>query len=239
MAQKITIYKKDLAQRIKGLCQKKGYTVNFVEAEACYSPGMISRWGAAGDSEDFNVLSKLVTMASILEVSVDELLGLSKTRESLAQNKDTDFFSNLAKATMDNRLIWNELDSEKRQSLFGNRLSDSDRGRMIAKIWCAMQGEVSFALVAYCDDLADFSEPLELEMYVLAGHGIAPLPLQTGSVEALHVLYTCIQCKYVVQSLSSDASEQDRTNNIRVVEAPKTVLSQDNTIDFGGLNMAN
>lgn len=239
MAQKSTIYKKEFAQHIKRLCQEKGYTVNSVEAEAGYSPGMISRWGAAGDSEDFNVLSKLVTMANILEVSVDELLGLPKTREVLPQDKDTGFFSNLAKATMDNHLIWNELDSGKKRLLFGNQLSDSNRGRMIAKIWYAMQGEISFALVAYCDDLADFSEPLELEMYILAGHGIAPLSLQTGSLEALHALYACIQCKDVFQSLSATAPGQNRTNNIRVVEASKTVSSQDNTIDFGGYNMAN
>lgn len=235
MNQKNTIYKKEFAQHIKSLCQEKGITVNSLETDAGYSPGMISRWGAAKDNEDFNVLSKLVTMANILEVSVDSLLGLSKTKEVLGQGENTDIFFNLATATMDNRLIWNELESEKKQLLFGDQLLDSERGRTISKIWCTLQGDISFALVSFCDDLADFSEPLELELYVLTGHGIAPFPLQTDKMETLQTLYAYIQYKAALQSLSYTESDQDRTNNIRVVGAPKTVLSRDNTIDFGDI----
>lgn len=239
MTQKRTIHKKELAQRIKNLCQEKGLSVNSVESDAGYSTGMISRWCSAGDEEDFNVLSKLVTMADILEVSVDDLLGLSKTREVLVQEENTDIFFSLIKATMDNRLTWNELESEKRQQLFGNQLTDSERGRMISKTWYTMQGDVFFALVSYCDDLADFNELLELEVYVLVGHGIAPFSLQTSNAEMLQTLYGYIQCRAALQSLSSIKPDQNRTNNLRVVEVSKTNSSRDNTIDFGDFNMAN
>lgn len=231
MTKKITIYKKKLAQDIKRICQKKNISIPSLETAVGYSPGMISRWASSSATEDFNVLSKLVTMASILDVSVDSLLGIHKNTASLDQPENPDVFSTLTAATVNGNLVWNVLDTQNTQLPFGSQFLDSENDRMIAEIWYTEQTKVYFLLVSYCDDLADFNEPLELVLYAFVGHGIAPLPIRTTDPRYLHTLYAYIQFMAASESLLHAKIDLNNPDITHVTDA-KHNLSQDKMIAF-------
>lgn len=215
MTEKKTIYKRKLAQDIKSICQKKDISIPNLETAVGYSPGMISRWASSSADEDFNVLSKLVTMANILDVSVDTLLGIPKNADPLVYSENSDIFSTLTEATVNGNLIWNMLDSQNNQLPFSNQILNSESDRVIAEKWYTTQEKVSFILVSYCDDLADFNEPLELVLYGFVGHGIALLPLRSTNPKSLHTLYAYIQFIAASKSLSHaeiDSSNPDTTH---------------------------
>ena len=231
MTSKIIIHKKKLAQDIKRICQKKEISIPALEAAVGYSPGMISRWASSSDDEDFNVLSKLVTMANILEVSVDNLLGVQKDKETISQTENSDIFSILTQATVSGRLVWNVLDPQKNQLPFGYQLPDSESSRIVAKAWYTVQENVTFTLVSYCDDMADFNEPLELVLYGFVGHGIAPLQLHAPEPKFLHTLYAYIQFIAASKSLLY-ATGQNQMDIAHIDSDSKNILSDNNMIVF-------
>ena len=56
--------------KIKKICKKKGMSVTYVEKKAELGNGLISKWNDSVPS-----VANLKKVASILEVTVDELIG--------------------------------------------------------------------------------------------------------------------------------------------------------------------
>lgn len=56
--------------KIKKICKEKGLSVTYVEKKAELGNGLISKWNDSAPS-----VANLKKVASILEVTVDELIG--------------------------------------------------------------------------------------------------------------------------------------------------------------------
>lgn len=203
MAQKLTILKRELGERVKRLSGEKNISLSALETQVGYSLGMITRWTNASDDENFEIFSKLATIASILEVSVDELLGVaeSKTRASLTE--EANLISCMTASTRASKLKWAETDWKSIEGL--SQLSEPEEHTLIG-LWSAERERLRFFLAAYCDDLDDEEEPMYFRLYALAGHGVLPQPIQVETT-ALQALYMSIQLQAVCQSLINDTVE--------------------------------
>lgn len=188
------ILKKDLASRIKYFCSQKGISVAEAERKCGYSLGMISsRWASSPD--DFGVLSKLTTLAEVLGISIDELLGVSsKPVQEKPPAANTGATELLLLGTVQSKIKWEKLGLDECEELQISPLqfSGSKSGKHFAEAWRNSNETVNFLLVAFCDDQSDLSEPMELELFSVIGHG---LPLyQTANVtqSGLQQLYVQI-----------------------------------------------
>lgn len=197
MAQKLIILKKVLGERIKRLAGEKNISLSSIETQAGYSLGMFTRWTNASESENFEIFSKLATIASILEVSIDELLGVAGPRAEVSHLENLLF--SMTVSTREATLRWVETDWKNT----GELPQPGTEDHALASAWSAERGRIRFLLAAYCDDLDDAEEPMNLRLYALAGHGIPPQPIQ-GETAALQALYIAIQLQAAHQSLVKD-----------------------------------
>lgn len=205
MAQRQAVYKKALGERIKRLAAKRNIPLSKLELRANYSAGMFTRWTNADDDENFEIFSKLATIASILGVSVDELLGVGEPKENAPNVGESDLISRIVDLTETKKLQWMETDWKIVEELSTKPLLEPEE-RTPAGAWSVERGRLRFVLVAYCDDLDDEDEPMGLRMYALAGHGIPPQPIQAETT-ALQALYMMIQLQAAYQSLVDDTME--------------------------------
>lgn len=205
MAQKIVVLKKALGERIKRLAAKRNIPLSKLEARAGYSLGMVTRWTNAEDDENFDIFSKLATIASNLGVSVDELLGVGEPKENAPNVGESDLISCIVDSTEAKKLQWMEIDWKIVEELPTKPLLEPEE-RTPTGAWSVERGRLRFVLVAYCDDLDDEDEPMGLRMYALAGHGIPPQPIQAETT-ALQALYMMIQLQAAYQSLVDDTME--------------------------------
>lgn len=197
MAQKLIILKKVLGERIKRLAGEKNISLSSIETQAGYSLGMFTRWTNASENENFEIFSKLTTIASILEVSIDELLGVSGPRAEAPRSENLLF--SMTASTKEAVLRWVETDWKTAKEL----PQPESEEYAPAGAWSAERGRLRFLLAAYCNDLDDAEEPMNLRLYALAGHGIPPQPIQ-GETAALQALYIAIQLQAAHQSLVND-----------------------------------
>lgn len=202
MAEKVVILKKTLGERIKRLAGEKNISLSFLESQAGYSAGMITRWNNVSEKENFEIFSKLATIAVILDVSIDELLGMKEFCGKTVVPQEANLISCMTTSTKAAKLHWVETDWKSAEEL--PRLSASEE-HASAISWLAERGRIQFLLTSYCDDLDDEKEPMSLQLYVLAGHGILPQLIQAESA-ALHALYMAIQIQAVQQSLANDTT---------------------------------
>lgn len=197
MARKLIILKKDLGERIKRLAGEKNISLSSIEAQAGYSLGMLTRWTNASENENFEIFSKLVTIASILGVSVDELLGVSEPQAGV--NRSENLLLRMTTSTKGAALQWAETDWKTAEELSQQEPEE----HALAGAWSAERERLRFLLAAYCDDLDDVEEPMNLRLYALAGHGIPPQLIQ-GETTLLQALYIAIQLQAAHQSLARD-----------------------------------
>lgn len=188
------IRKKDLANRIKSLCNQKGISITEAERKSGYSVGMISsRWASSPD--DFGVLTKLTILAEVLGVSTDELLGLQ--REPAREHSPvagTGAAELLLHGTARGGIKWKKLGLDECEELHISplELQGAKSGRLFAEAWLSSSEHTNFLLTAFCDDLGDLSEPMELELFSVVGHGLPPCQTSNVSQRALQSLYVQI-----------------------------------------------
>lgn len=179
------VQKGALGQTIRDFALSKGISISSLERNAGYSPGMISRWISAG-SEDYSSLSKLVTLADLLGVSLDELVG--RQREALPGNDSNDPALRLKAETCAGQLTWWPDDNPA----FAASIPPHKSGRPCCGGWWTQWNKLKFLLAAFCDDIDDEDEPLELSLYYTSGHKAALFPVTNAASAALSDLYTQI-----------------------------------------------
>lgn len=204
MGEKITVSKKALGERIKKLAAEKNISLSAIETQAGYSLGTFTRWTNVPVDEDFSIFSKLATIAKILEVTIDELLGLSGTQ--VFQPEKMDFTPSLIVSTQENKLLWKEMRCSIPLELSLKQSKAPDGEWALAGVWSAECGRLRFLLASYCDDLDDMDEPLELGLYAAAGHNIPLLPIPTEA-SALQSLYVTILLQAAHQLLTGNTAE--------------------------------
>lgn len=197
MAEKRIVLKKTLGERIKRLAGEKNIPLSQIEVHAGYSQGMLTRWANASEDENFEIFTKLVIIAGILGISVDELLGVAGPRVGVSHMED--LLPCMTSSTREAALQWEETDWKTA----GELPQPESEDRALAGAWQAERGRLWFLLTAYCDDLDDLNEPMGFRLYALAGHGIPPQPIP-GETAALQALYVAIQLQAAHRSLVND-----------------------------------
>lgn len=182
------IQKGDLGEAVKDLAAARDISISALERAVGYSPGMISRWIAAG-SEDYNSLSKLVAMADLLEVSLDELVG--RRRDSLPRGGADGSVSRLETETRTGQLSWSAWQIEGALAPRG-LMPAHKSGRLCCGGWSARRDGLKFVLALFCDDIDDEDEPMEFGLYCTPGHNLPLFPVLDASFEALSALYAQI-----------------------------------------------
>ena len=208
MEAKITILKKTVGERIKELAKEKGISLSQLETQVGYSLGMITRWCNANPNEEFGVYSKLSAIACVLDTSTDGILGLTRPQVRDARQIDDDLVSCIELSTRKKKLTWTEVDWETAANSSFKHFLEAKGERTLACAWSAERTRIQFLLAAFCDDLDDADEPMELRLYAAGGHGIMPSFLQ-ADVATLQALYLTIQLHSAHQSLRSDTIEQE------------------------------
>lgn len=182
------IQKGILGEAIRDFAAARDISISSLEKNAGYSPGMVSRWIAAG-TEDYSSLSKLVTLADLLNVSLDDLV--SRKREALPKDGPSDPVSRLEAETLAGQLVWWGWQPDNGLSPAGpipNHKSD----RLCCGGWQTQRDNLDFLLVLFCDDIDDDDEPMEIELYCTPGHKLPLFPVPDTSPAALSNLYTQI-----------------------------------------------
>lgn len=182
------VQKGALGETIRDFALSKDISISSLERTAGYSPGMISRWIAAG-SEDYYSLSKLVTLADLLEVSLDELVG--RQQETPPQNDSNDPALYLKAETCAGQLTWNAWRPDDSPA-FADPIPSHKSDRPCCGGWWTQRKGLKFLLAAFCDDIDDEDEPLELSLYCTPGHKFPLLPVPDTVSAALPDLYTQI-----------------------------------------------
>lgn len=178
--------KKEFAERIKNKCQKKGISISDLEQKAGYSIGMISRWQSSSD--DFAVLSKIIIMAEILGITVDELLGIANTQIERSES-DLCSFRDLLEDTRSGKFRWNNLKNDVTFPINQNDIPLSDGGKPIYEAWYVQVNLLYVLLVAYCDNIDDLNEQIELSAYGILGHSmpISRIPVNESQLKELYM----------------------------------------------------
>lgn len=211
---KRVIEKGALGTRIRDMAQRKNILLSTLERQAGYSVGMISRWVTAG-TEDFNVLAKLVTMADLLDVSMDELVGrefkLAQADEP-GPNHSSSPLPHLLAATRSGALKWKfsfvedvlppTLLQEHSRALYGG--------------WQVRVNNLKFLLAVFCDDFQDDDEVMELSLYCLPGHQLPPSAISSPCVDDLAELYTLI----AMSDALGDPSSAPASESVSTVKSP-------------------
>lgn len=182
------IQKGVLGETVRDFAAAKDISISSLEKKAGYSPGMISRWIAAG-SEDYNSLSKLVTLADLLDVSLDELV--KRRREDLPKDNPSDPVSRLETETRTGQLVWWGWQPDDGLSL-ADAIPIHEGGRPCCGGWRTRRDNLEFFLALFCDDIGDEDEPIELNLYCTPGHKLPLFLVPDASSAALSNLYTQI-----------------------------------------------
>lgn len=206
MDTKVVVQKKALGERIKQLAAERGLSLSGIESTVGYSLGMITRWTNASNEEEFGIFSKLATMASLLSVSTDELLGLPAVHSGAERADKAGILSCMIDLTRQEKLDWTPVDWKAQENLPYRPLLETDGNYMLARAWTVTREQIRFLLASFSDDPDDTTEPMEFRLYALAGHGIPPSPVQAGIPE-LQSLYIAILLQSAHQSFLADAAE--------------------------------
>ncbi len=84
-----------LVNKIREQCKQRGVSVSQMELDLGFSLGLISRWAKTSPSID-----KIVEVANYLEISLDELTGRGKKKETDRLVRE------LCEATREGELLW-------------------------------------------------------------------------------------------------------------------------------------
>lgn len=198
------VQKKRLAAKIKSQAAAQNKSISALERYAGCSQGLISRWAAAAEEEEFGVLSKLSAMADYLELSLDQLLDREERGQACMGS--TDPICRLLELTMSHDVQWVKLEAENELQLNPEDIPPAKSGRMYSEAWWLLQNGCYFVLASYCDDQSDVSEPIELDVYCVLGHGFPIYPLAGAEPSVLRELY--IQLR-IQQALGIAAGQSD------------------------------
>lgn len=177
-----------LGETIRNFAAVKDLSISSLEKNAGYSPGMISRWIAAGP-EDYYSLSKLVALADLLDVSLDELVRRQRNTEPKGSLSDPVLC--LMDETRSGRLVWWKwrLDDDMSQA---GPAPTHESGRPCCGGWQTRRDHLEFLLALFCDDVDDEDEPMELSLYCTPGHRLPLFAVPDAVPDALSNLYTQI-----------------------------------------------
>lgn len=198
------IKKAVLASRIRELAAQQGIAIADLEREAGYSPGMVSRWAASGD-EDFGALTKLSNVSKRLGVTVDSLLTDKNTeKNSTLETGDSDSTKILLDATIQNRLEWMKLEAneEKKVELLELTKLESANGRAFAEAWQSCFEHCEFIVVAFCDDIQDLAEPIEVALFYSIGNNF-PMSRADEDSAPLRTLYVTLRAQNALDHIKS------------------------------------
>lgn len=177
-----------LGERVKDCAMAKRIPISTLEREAGYSPGMISRWIAAGD-EDYNALTKLVKLADLLGVSLDELVGRKAGEISAVMLNSP--IPQLQAETCTGQLLWFPWQPDSGLPA-GGIVPVCKSGRSCGGGWWTDRKGLKFMLTCFCDDIRDEDEHLELYLHCTPGHGLPLVCIVPDSDATLSELYTQI-----------------------------------------------
>lgn len=185
------IQKGKVGEKVKARTAELGKSISAVERESGLSPGMVSRWIAAG-SEDYSTLSKLATMADLLEMSLDDLVGRSANVS--CSNATEGQIDQLRWETYAGRLEWVPWQSTEDFSADISIPSQNGERPCCGGWWAEREG-LKFLLICFCDDMQDENERLDLELYCTPGHNIPLFAVAQSTSTELSGLYTQILLK--------------------------------------------
>lgn len=183
-----SIRKGVLGERVRDLAAAKGIPISALERDSGFSAGMVSRWIAAG-KEDYNALSKLVNLSSLLGVSLDELIG-RETGDLPAAVMNSPI-PQLQSETCARQLIWSPWQPDSGFPVTAS-LPTCKSGRPCCGGWWSERKELKFILTCFCDDIQDDDEPLELSLHCTPGHKLPLICVTSGTDPALSELYAQI-----------------------------------------------
>lgn len=178
------IQKGVLGETVRNFAIEKDISISTLEKKAGYSPGMVSRWIAAG-SEDYCSLSKLVTLADLLDVSLDELV--SRQQETVLEGRSHTPVLRLMDETRSGQLVWWAW-----QPKDDGLVPERESGRPCCGGWQTKRDNLEFFLALFCDDIDDEDELMELTLYCAPGHKLPLFPIPNASLAELSTLYTQI-----------------------------------------------
>lgn len=199
------IEKRKLAANIRRLTTEKNKSISALEKYSNCSQGLVSRW-AATENEEFSVLTKVVAMAEFLDVSLDELLG--RARPPTVQADLMDPIPRLLKLTLSNTAQWHRLKSDDELQFAPAELPPIESGRTFSNGWWFSVDDCCFVLAAYCDDMSDTLEPIELAFYCVVGHGIPVYPLPITNLAELQSLYMQLRIQSALGMAASHSTQQ-------------------------------
>lgn len=161
-----------LVSNIKRICGEKGISISTMEKDLLFSQGLISRWSRMNPS-----ITKIISVADYLGVSLDELVG----RKEVVQQ--TSFLEKLLNATKNNSLSWKPLGCKKE---FLHPLQFFKEIREVDWVcgYCEF-GEAYFLIEGYVDD----DDKVEnLSIYIIPDLDSAPV-LQNIDEEEVLLLF--------------------------------------------------
>lgn len=205
------VNKAALASRIRSVAAEKGISIADLEKRAGYSPGMVSRWAAAGD-EDFGALTKLTSLAEGLGVSVDYLLAYECRKETDHSQKAavSGGTETLLAVTAQGGLEWAKLKASDCEEAGLHQLCgmESVNGRALAEAWLSSYGGCRFVIAAFCDNVQDPGETIEVALFYFVGSGL-PLRQADAGSQAVKELYVELRAREALADMQRDKVSAD------------------------------
>lgn len=167
--------KEKLVLNIKKYCVKKGMTISQLESNLNFSMGLISRWTRVSPS-----IEKILAVADLLGVSLDDLVGRNENEE------EESFIKILLKVTSNGELLW----SPYRWNIFSYPIQSLKEIQGLNWISGYCEYETSFFLLVGCLNEEDGSVE-DIGLYILPDEDAAPV-YQQIDIEELVDLYELI-----------------------------------------------
>ena len=200
MLQQKVVYERALAKQIWHFCVKKEISITSLESEAGCSQGMISRWMSADIGEDFAIFPKLLAIADLFGITMEEFLNPGQTEPSPMLSEFCDFTNCLLNATKYGKLTWRRLNVSNETRTLLEQVPAPKSSQSIADMWIAEQNRISFLLILWCSDI---DNTIEFELYVFVGHSIPPYAPYANGKRELQELYTYLRIQCAYQSIKA------------------------------------
>ena len=195
----------NVSEQIKKICKKRGITISGLERELGWSNGVIGRWAKVSPSID-----KIFTVASQLEVSLDELLGTVRAAED-SNLEEKGIFEKIYDITEKKQLIWKQIAPEEKIQFEKAAVSFRCGSGQICKAYKADWGSGTILLTVFYEEDGGNINNLEMHLYLLVEGGDAEE--ENGRQDFL-----CRTLKYV------DAVLFKKWNSTRVKEFKRELL---------------
>lgn len=157
----------NVSEQIKKICKKRGITISGLEKELGWSNGVIGRWAKVSPSID-----KIFSVASQLEVSLDELFGTVKSVEGIVP-KTKDIYERIYEITENKQLNWKPVVSDEKTNFEKAAVNLSCINGQRCNAYKADWGMGTILLTAFYDEDSEDINNLDLHLYLLVEGGDA------------------------------------------------------------------